>query len=179
MRGLLKSFFGFAAALLVSTAAQAQSATQDITITASVVKTCSINSAATGTAGSATVPISAAGNVNTTSITPTGAPFGNVACNAPSNIQLSSINGALTGPAAAAGFDNIINYSATATWNSVTANLDTSTTGGSGSTETGSAQAVGTANSGNLTVSITPAANAQPLVIGTYSDTLRVSLTPQ
>ena len=169
----------FLAALFVTDAANAQTATQDINITATVTKACSVNNAATGTAGSATIPITAAGNVNAAVITPTGSPFAAVACNAPSNLQLTSLNGALTGPATASGFANIINYSASATWNSITASINTATTAGSGASETGTAQAVSTASSGNLTVSITPAANSLPLVLGTYTDTLRVTLTPQ
>lgn len=167
-------------ALLGTTAASAQTATQDINISATVTKACTVNNAATGTAGSATIPVSAAGAVTTTAITPTGSPFANVACNAPSTLQLTSLTGGVknaTSPGS--GFTNIIDYQATATWNSVTASLDTSAVGGAAGNESGTGQAVATANSGALTVQITPLANTLPLITGSYSDTLRVTLTPQ
>lgn len=160
--------------------AHAQTATQDINITATVARACTINNVATGTPGSATIPVSAAGAVDTTPITPTGSPFANVACNAPSNLQLTSQSGGVVNATApGAGFTNIIDYSASATWNSVTANVDTATTAGAAGAEAGTAVPVATAGSGNLTVSITPQANAQPLITGNYADTLRVTLTPQ
>lgn len=161
-------------------AANAQTATQDINITATVNKACTVNNTATGTPGSATIPVSTAGAVTTTTITPTGSPFANVACNAPSTLQLSSLNGAVKNSTTpGSGFTNLIDYQASATWNSVTASLDTSTTSGATGVENGTAQAVATANSGDLTVSITPLANALPLITGSYNDTLRVTLTPQ
>ena len=127
--------------------AQAQTATQDINISATVPAACSINNAATGTAGTATIPVSVAGVVNA------GAP--------------------------GSGFTNIINYTASATWNSVTATLNTSTVATAIGNESGAQQAVATANSGNLTVSITPLAPSLPLITGAYADTLRVTLIPQ
>ena len=166
--------------LAIAGSANAQTATQDINITAIVTKACTVNNSATGTPGSATIPVSAAGAVSTSAITPTGSPFANVACNAPSSLQLTSLNGAVKNATApGSGFTNLIDYQATATWNSVTASVDTSTTSGATGPEAGTAQLVSTANSGNLTVSITPLANATPLITGTYNDTLRVTLTPQ
>ncbi len=160
--------------------AQAQTATQDINISATVTAACSINNAATGTAGTATIPVSAAGVVNTAVITATGSPFANVACNAASFIQLSSLSGGVVNAGApGSGFTNIIDYTASATWNSVTATLNTSTVATAIGTETGTQQSVPTAHSGNLTVSITPLAPSLPLITGAYADTLRVSLIPQ
>ena len=169
-----------AAALTFVTAASAQTATQDINISATVTKACTVNNTATGTPGTATIPVSAAGAVTTTAITPTGSPFASVACNAPSTLLLTSLNGAVKNATApAAGFTNLIDYTASATWNGVTATVNTSTVAGATGPEAGVAQSVATANSGNLTVSITPLANASPLITGTYNDTLRVTLTPQ
>ena len=163
-----------------ASAAQAQTATQDINISATVPAACSINNVATGTAGTATIPVSVAGVVNTAAITPTGSPFANVACNAASYLQLTSLSGGVVNAGVpGSGFTNIINYTASATWNSVTATLDTSTLATAVGTETGTQQSVATANSGNLTVSITPLAPSLPLITGAYSDTLRVTLTPQ
>lgn len=168
-----------AAALFTTTAANAQTATQDIVIDATVAAACTINNVATGVSDTATININADGSVDTSAVTPLNSPYLNVACNAPSDLQVTSQNGGLTGPAAVAGFDNVINYSADATWNSVTASVDTSTNGGSGAAEAGTAQSVATAHTGNLAVSITPIANSNPLVLGNYSDTLTVTLIPQ
>ena len=180
MRKIREVAYSVVFVILGAGAAQAQTATQDINISATVTKACSINNAATGTAGTATIPVSAAGVVNTAAITPTGSPFANVACNAASFLQLSSVNGGVVNAGApGSGFTNIINYTASATWNSVTATLDTSTVATASGTETGAQQSVATANSGNLTVSITPLAPSLPLITGAYSDTLRVTLTPQ
>lgn len=167
-------------AFVGASAAQAQTATQDINISATVTKACTINNVATGTAGSAIIPVSLAGAVNTSAITPTGAPFANVACNAASFLQLSSLSGGVVNAGApGSGFTNIIDYTAAATWNSVTATLNTSTVATATGTETGVQQSVATANSGNLTVSITPLTPSLPLITGAYSDTLRITLTPQ
>jgi len=161
-------------------AACAQTATQNINISATVTKSCTINGVATGTAGSATITVSAAGAVSTTAITPTGSPFANVACNAASNLQLTSLSGGVVNAGTpGTGFTNIINYTGSATWNSVTATVNTATNPLATSAEAGTAQAVATANSGNLTVTITPQANTSPLITGSYSDTLQITLTPQ
>lgn len=167
-----------AAASLIAGAANAQTATQDITINATVPKLCTVNLAANGAVDTATIAITAAADVDTTPVTPTNAPYTNVACNAPANLQLTSQGGGLTGPGSVPGFDNIINYTGSATWNSVTATVNTATVATAAGAEAGTAQAVG-ANTGSLSVTITPGANAQPLVMGNYSDTLRVTLTPQ
>ena len=156
----------------------AQTATQDILITATVATFCSINNAASGPVDSAVITVDGAGAVDTTPVTPDNSPYANVACNAPSDLQLTSLNGGLTTGASAVGFDDFINYQAQATWNSVTASVDTSSSSGTGAV-VGTAQPVATAFNGSLSVLITPTANAQPLVQGAYSDTLRVTLTPQ
>ncbi len=164
-------------ALTMATVVHAQTATQDINITATVTKACTINNTTTGVAGSATIPVSVAGAVDTTQITPTA--FANVACNAPSTLLLTSMSGAVknaTSPAS--GFTNIIDYSADATWNGVTATLDTATAPAATTSESGTGVAV-TAHSGDLTVTITPQSTSLPLITGSYSDTLRVTLTPQ
>ena len=180
MRTFLVSAVTVAFVLIGASVANAQTATQDINITATVTKACTVNNVATGTPGSATIPVSVAGAVNTAPITPTGSPFANVACNAPSNLQLTSLSGGVVNAGTpGTGFTNIINYTASATWNAVTASIDTATNPAATGPETGAVAAVATANSGNLSVTITPLANAQPLITGPYSDTLRVTLTPQ
>jgi hypothetical protein len=156
-----------------------QAAQQQIQITATVGKSCTINGASTGTIDTAIIPIDASGNVLTPPITPVNAPYANVVCNAPSTIQLTSQQGSVkntTSPPL--GYTNIIDYQASATWNSVTATIDTATIPAANGTESGTAQPV-SAGSGSLQVTINPEANASPLVGGTYSDLLTVLLTPQ
>jgi hypothetical protein len=181
MRNLIALTAAGVITALCAGGAQAQVATQDINITATVLGACTINNVATGSpVGTATIPVNAAGAVTTTAITPTGSPFANVACNAASNLQLTSLNGGVRNTGTpGAGFTNIINYQASATWNAVTANINTATNPAAAGAETGAVAAVATAHAGNLTVTITPTANALPLITGSYTDTLRVTLTPQ
>lgn len=167
--------------LLPWSGAMAQSATQDINITATVSGLCTINGLATGSpVGSAVIP-TPSGNVDVTPITPSGSPFANVVCNGPSTLLLTSLNGGVLNTTTSSGFDNIINYEASATWSSVTATINTETDPAAsvGGSEDGTPAAVSTAGSGSLSVTITPITNSQPLIAGTYSDTLRVTLTPQ
>ncbi len=181
----MRSLFKLAAVATFAVAgagsANAQTATQDINITATVTKACTVNNAVAGTPGSAVIPVSAAGAVTTTAITPTGSPFANVVCNAPSNLQLTSVSGGVKNGVGAApgGFANIIDYTASATWGGATATVNTSTAPAAAGNESGALAPIAAANAGNLTVSITPIANALPLIIGAYSDTLRVSIIPQ
>lgn len=170
---------GLAACVLLPAGARAQTATQDINISATVNSACTINNASAGTVDTAIIPISAAGNVVTTPITPNNAPYANVACNGPSDLQLTSLSGGVVNASTASGFANIINYTASATWNSVTATVNTSTVPGATGPEAGAVAPVATAFAGSLSVTITPIANTLPLVQGAYSDTLRVTLTPQ
>ena len=181
MRTLLKFTAIAAFALAGASSADAQTATQDINITATVTKACTVNNAVAGTAGTAVIPVSAAGAVTTTAITPTGSPFANVVCNAPSNLQLTSLSGGVVNAGAlpSAAFSKIIDYTASATWGGATATVDTSTVATAAAAESGALAPIAAANSGSLTVSITPIANAKPLIIGGYADTLRVSIIPQ
>jgi hypothetical protein len=164
--------------LFAGPGAYGQTATQDINISATVAKACSVNNASTGTVDTATIPITAGGSVNTSPVTPANSPYANVACNAPSNLQLTSLNGGVTNATSATGFQNFINYTASAVWHGVTATVNTSSSSGTGPVS-GTAQPVSTAFSGSLSVTITPAANTLPLVQGSYTDTLRITLTPQ
>jgi len=166
------------AAVACPSIAAAQTATQDVQINATVNSVCTINNAATGGVSTVTIPVSAAGAVNTGTLTPSGSPFANVACNAPSNLQLTSQNGGVTTAATAVtGFAGKIDYSASATWHSVTASINTSAA--SSGPFAGTAAPVATAFSGSLAVSITPIGNTLPLLAGSYTDTLHITLTPQ
>jgi hypothetical protein len=180
MLGIIRLLFALIVSLLLTgAAATAQTATQEIQISATVGKSCSINGGSTGVIDTATIPISPAGAVVTTPITPTQSPYLNVVCNAPSTIQLTSNLGAVKNATVApSGFTNIIDYQASATWNGVTATLDTATTPSAAGSESGTTQPV-SAGSDSLSVTITPTANAAPLMGGSYSDSLFVVLNPQ
>jgi hypothetical protein len=157
----------------------AQTAQQEIQISAVVGKSCTINGSSTGVVDTATIPISASGNVVTGTIVPALAPYTTVICNAPSTIQLRSQQGGVTNATPPpSGYTNVINYQASATWNSVSATIDTATIATASGTESGTAQPV-LAGSGSLQVTVDPEANASPLVNGAYSDSLFVLLTPQ
>lgn len=159
--------------------AMAQTATQDINISALVPKSCTIENVAAGAVDTATIAITAAGAVDTSPVTPTSSPYANVACNTPSDLQLTSLSGAVINASSLAGFTNIIDYTASATWHGVTATLNTATAPAAAGAESGTAQPVATGFSGALSVLITPTANTLPLVQGAYADTLSVTLTPQ
>ncbi len=164
---------------LLADSAFAQTATQEIQITAVVGKACTINGADTGTVDTAEIPIDASGNVNTSAITPDHPAYYNtVVCNAPATIQLRSQEGAVKNTAVPpGGYSNIIDYQASAQWNSATATLDTSTVPTATAAETGTAVPVA-AGSGAMTISITPLLNTSPLEGGTYTDSLFVLLEP-
>lgn len=151
---------------------------QAFSVTGNVAKVCTIGGTATPTNDTATVPITATGAVATTPIVRS---YANAACNTPSRLQLTSQSGAVlrTG-APPAGFTNQINYSASAGFSSATATLNTATTAGAAGPESGTAVSTsGTTPSGSLSLTITPQANSLPLISGSYSDTLRITITPQ
>jgi hypothetical protein len=164
--------------IAVTDGALAQAAQQEIQISATVTSSCTINGASTGVVDTATIGIDASGDVIVSPITPTNAPYANVVCNAPSTIQLRSTQGAVKTGATASGFTNIIDYQASATWNGQTVTIDTATIASATGQEDGTAEPV-SAGSGDLDVTITPEANSQPLIGGSYSDSLFVLLTPQ
>ena len=151
---------------------------QPLTVTATVTKTCTISGVAAPTPDNVTIPITATGAVNTANIDRNYT----TACNYPANVQLSSSNGGVRNAAAApSGFARIINYNSTATFSGASATLNTATVAGATGTETGTASATSGSGtpSGSMLVRITPQANTQPLIAGSYSDTLRVTITPQ
>jgi hypothetical protein len=147
------------------------------TMTGSVAKVCTIGGAATPAADMATIPVSA-GVVDTS---PINKSYSNAACNTPSNLQLTSQNGAVkTSATVVAGFTNLIDYSATASFSGASASLDTATVPAATGPESGTSVASsGTTPSGTLSVTITPQTSALKLLAGTYQDTLRITITPQ
>ncbi len=143
-------------------------------ISAIVNSFCTIAGSETPGSDSATINTLAGGNVDVSVITKNYP----VVCNKAASATLTSQNGGLSGPAAASGFENIINYTASAAGFVAIATGSTATVPGVGSPE-----ALGTANTGGaaaagITVTITPLANSNPLVAGSYSDTLRLTISP-
>lgn len=155
--------------LALTLSASAQSATQNINLDATVLDYCSISGAATAVDQNRTITVTS-GTVDTAALAQVS--VANVACSKISDLTLTSTNTGLTGPAAAGGFQNVIHYTAAASFDGAAPTLNTS----SGSTVT--APTTGAAT-GTLTVDITPIANAAPMVAGGYSDVLVVTLTPQ
>jgi hypothetical protein len=165
-------------AVAMISGASAQVATQDISITATVAKFCSVGTpaAATGTVRPVVIPITGFGTVGTAVITET---FPNVVCNTPATLLTTSLNGHVLNPAAApATFTNEIDYTAVATVGGATSTINTFTNGADTANFTGNSSTTAAAFSGTLSVAITPQAAVATLVTGTYTDTLRVTLTP-
>lgn len=102
-----------------------------------------------------------------------------VVCNKATNISLTSLNGAMTGPSSAAGFENIINYTVAASGFATIATVSTATTSSASGAETLGTTTRATPGSANISLVITPVANTNPLAEGTYQDTLRVRIEPQ
>lgn len=148
------------------------------TVTGTVSSVCTIGGVSNPTADSAAIPVSSAGVVSTAAINKA---YANVSCNSLTNVVATSLNGGLKGSAAAAsGFTDIIDYSVAATFGGATSNLNTSSVATAAGTETGSTATTSSATpSGSLSVSITPISASQPLAAGSYSDTLRITVTAQ
>ncbi len=177
MRKYIASAVLALAALTAASAAQAQTATQDINISATVASFCTINSITNPTALTATIPVTN-GVVDTTAISNT---IASVACNSATDVVATSLSGGVTpGGAANAGTSNIIDYTAVATFNGASSTIDTSNTATAAGSEPGNTATTAGAATGNLVVSITPAQPALPLMASAaYADTLRVTLTAQ
>jgi hypothetical protein len=170
MSGLLRTaLLAAGAVFVVPSVAFAQAATQNINLNATVADYCSINGSATGAAVSRTITVTN-GTVDTSALPVVS--VANVACSKISDLQLSTTNTGLTGPGAAAGFQNVIHYTAVASFDGAAPSLNTSSASSATAATTGAA-------TGTLTVNITPNANASPMRTGSYADTLVVTLTPQ
>jgi hypothetical protein len=148
------------------------------TVTGTVARACTIGGVATPGADTATIPVSTAGVVNTAVISRS---YLTVVCNSLTNVQATSQSGAVKNAGTApSGFTNLINYSAAATFGGATSNVNTSTIATATGAEAGTiATTASTTPSGTLAVTITPQTSVLGLVSGAYSDTLRITLTPQ
>jgi hypothetical protein len=158
--------------LMTPHSANAQAVSQNINLNATVTSYCTINGAASTTPlGPYTVPVSATGTVNTSTINVPA--IANVVCNKAANIDTASVlGGVTTGGAPPSGAANVIEYTAVASFGGASSTIDTSaSSNGSQGTTTNAA-------TGNLTVSISPQTPSLPLTPGAYSDTLIVTLTP-
>lgn len=178
MKKLIASVSAATIVVASSGAAFAQAATQDVNITATVPKYCSIAGSATPTALNTTIPVSATGTVTTTAQNFT---VNSVVCNTATDVVATSVSGGVrSATAAPSGFTNIINYTGVATFGTASSTVNTATVPAAAGAEAGNTAATSGATAGNLTISVTPAQPASPLVAGTdYSDVLRVTLTPQ
>ncbi|MGE0055171.1 MAG: hypothetical protein AB7S74_13260 [Hyphomicrobium sp.] len=163
------------AGLTMAIPANAQTATQDINISAIVDAYCTINNVTTGTAINETIPVTD-GIVDTTLISNT---IANVACNSSADVVATSLSGGVTlGGAPSSGATNIINYTGAATFGGVTSTINTASTASATGNEVGNTATTSGAATGNLVVTITPAQPSLPLMPGTtYADILRVTLT--
>jgi hypothetical protein len=168
--------------LASATGALAQTATQDVSITATVSGFCTINNAAAGTLIVLPLGTFSSAGITSAAVQTTGAIGGvtGVVCNAPSNARLSSLKGALLGPAAVSGMQNYINYNATTNNLQVQATVPATVTTGTATLTTGATVAQANAFAAtNVTITVTPVANTSPLVAGAYQDTLTLTILPQ
>ena len=148
------------------------------TVTGTVAKACTIGGVYTPGADSATIPVGPTGVVNTT---PINKSYASAICNSLTNLQVTSQSGGVKRAAAApSGLTHIINYSAAASYGGASSTLNTATIPTATGAEAGTVGTTsGATSSGSISVIITPQTCAQPLVKGSYSDTLRITLTPQ
>ena len=154
----------------------AQSATQNITLSATVPGYCTVGGGASATTASATdIPVTN-GTPDTSLINVSG--LGAVNCNENIKLTLTSLNGGVLGGAGVAGYSNRIDYTASATYSGLTQTLTTSGTPGQSSGITAGLSTGGASSSATLGVTITPITPANVLLPGAYSDTLAVLLTP-
>ncbi|MEQ1672824.1 MAG: hypothetical protein ABL893_18380 [Hyphomicrobium sp.] len=177
MRKILVPAIFCVMACLGAGSAQAQTATQDINLTANVASYCTINNAVTGTVINAAIPVTN-GIVDVTPIPNT---IASVACNNLADVVATSLSGGVTtGTAPVSGATNIINYTGVATFGGATSTINTGTAVGAAGNEAGNTATTTGAATGDLVVTITPAQPALPLTPSTaYADTLRVTLTAQ
>lgn len=161
------------AALL--TASHAWAVSQDINLTATVQPSCTISDTETPSAISQNVAVTPQGTV----VESTSNYSFPIRCNTPARLQISNVTGAMTGPTAssqyAARIDYIVNttgYFPPITMNTIVPAApppDGSPVYSSVSSE---------ASDGTLSVSITPQVATGPLAAGTYTDTVRLTITP-
>jgi hypothetical protein len=155
------------AAILALSSGMALAEDQDIELTADVESFCSV-----GDVDVDDIDLTVTdGNVSTTPSTH-NIP---VTCNGASTVTLTALEGGLNGPAAVSGFDNIINYTASASGFVAIPTASTAASPGVGAPEV-LGNVAGGASATPLAVTVTPIGNTNPLLAGTFGDTLRVSI---
>ncbi len=182
--------FGSAMIGLALPAAAQTTASATVNITATIAPTCTITpsggTATTGNAGLlATVDFSSTpatpsadiviGSGSTTSGTLAGHA---AACNVATRVRVNSQNGAATTAGTpGASFQNFFDYTAQVTFDTVSVTLNTSTTPAAAGVETiTSAGSTSGPFSGALGIAVTSLAHTLPLMVGTYNDTVTITL---
>ena len=161
-------------AIIGSSGAHAQSATQTIGLSAFVNALCTINGTATGAAGETGTVTTSGTNASAQSLALTSGGSYAVACSTPNTVTITSANDGIKANTLTGG-TNFINYTATVNQGlSSTALTTLGTT--PGRTFTGSATPI--AFNGSMTIAVATQA-ASGLSPGGYADTLTVTLTPQ
>lgn len=164
-----------AALFMTISSAAALAASQDINLTATVEGSCTISDSATPSAVNQALTVSPSGFV---SAAPVNVTFP-IVCNKAARLELSTINGGLTGPDAVPNYLNRINYTAIAVGAFPSVGLDTGINAPS-LPDGGNPHQV-TSNgptNGDLSVTVTPTVGSAPLAPGNYADTLRLTITP-
>jgi hypothetical protein len=160
-------------------ATQVQPASGNVNVTASITPQCRVTLLAnpTITLKFSNTPAQPSATINTSNQTAT---FSGSSCNIPTHIAIHTINGGATGgdnvadPAHQAYFD----YLAIAKFDTASVTLDTSAYPKGDTTPTLTSPAATSGPfSGSLTVDVKPYQPAHPLVVGTYQDSIRVTLT--
>jgi hypothetical protein len=155
----------------------ANAADQVINLSGTVSSFCTINGSATPADITPSFPTVTDGNVpNGVS---TDISIGQVVCNTASLVKLTSLNGAaITSPfvAAPSGFQNYVNYTASVS-SPAPVTLNANSTSGTAATLF-QQNTSGGASVGNVDVTLTAVGTSAPLVAGTYSDVLTISITP-
>jgi hypothetical protein len=177
MKKLLCAIALGALAYPMSTDAMAQGASRDIPLVATVNSFCRIDGQ-TGPAPVGNVTINVDSDTGVVTPTTANVNIGDVRCNKAATLVLSSLNGALiSGVSTDPGFANYINYTATMTVPAALTLTANSVTGGTVPI-TNSVITGGARNNTGVVVVIASTGPALPLMPGSYSDTVTVSLTP-
>lgn len=150
---------------------------QAFTVTGTVNLACTIGGTTSPADDTATIPIIGTGTVDTTVISKT---YASIICNSTTRVLATSLSGGVKNTTSApSGFTNIIDYSVTATFSAASSTLNTATIPTATGSEDGTTgTTASTTPTGSMSVTITPQAAASTLVGGTYTDTLRLTLTP-
>jgi hypothetical protein len=175
-----KLLISTAALAAMSTGAFAQSATQNIALSATVPGFCQIDGSSTGNARTGTITPSATGTVGNDPVAIGGG--SPAVCNVKSKITLTTQNGGVKAQtvtaAPSAPFSNVIAYTATAAFDGATATL---TTNGTAGQNVSAFNPTGGASSGTLAVTVTTIATATGTYLvadNNYQDVLKVQLDP-